>query len=318
MMTIASADPAATSINSPVQRPAPRFGLYELMLYAVTVFAWSTSWIALKQQLGLVAPEVSLTWRFLLSGALMWGWVVAARLPWRFGLNAHLRFLALGITMFSLNFVLMYYAGTYLPSGLLSVVFALSSVFNLAIGRAVIGTPISPRIAAGGAIGIIGVGLMFWPQIAGTRLDVGALTGLAFAVGGTLSFASGNLFSASLQREQVPVMSANAWCAVYASILLALVAYFRGETFTLDLSARYLGSLVYLAVVSSGIAYWSYLTLLGRIGADRAGYAAVMYPVLALVISTFAEDYRWTIVALVGLALALGGNVLVLRSGKRV
>ncbi len=313
-MTLARAETS----SPPTANPADgRFGLYELMLYAITVFAWSTSWFAVRQQLGPVAAEVSVTWRFVLSAALMWAWVLIARLPIRFGFASHLRFAALGLVMFSCNFLMMYYASAYLPSGLLSVVFALSSVFNLLISRIFVGTQVKPQIALGGCVGIAGVGLMFWPQIAGAQLDLGALKGLGFALAGTLFFSSGNLFSARLQRDQVPVMSANAWGMLYGALILAFLAWMRGAIFTIDLSPRYLGSLVYLAVTSSGIAYWSYLTLLGRIGSARAGYAAVMFPVFALLISTVFENYHWTLAALTGIILALAGNVLVLSAGSR-
>ena len=305
---------AAASAASP-PRPAT-FGAAELGLYAITVFAWSTSWIALRFQLGHVAPEVSLLWRFLLSGLLMWIWVSAARLPWRFPLRVHLKFMALGLFLFSLNFTLMYYAGSRLPSGLLSVVFALSSVFNLLLGRVFLKAAISPRIALGGLIGVIGVGLMFWPQVAGAQFNGDALIGLALAAGGTLSFSCGNIVSARMQTDRVPVMTANAWGMIYGALLLVLVSLVRGHDFVIDLTVNYLGSLVYLASISSGIAFWAYLTLLGRIGSGRAGYATVMFPVFALLISTVFEHYHWTAPSLLGLGLALVGNLIVLKSGR--
>ena len=60
------------------------------------------------------------------------------------------------------------------------------------------------------------------------------------------------------------------------------------------------------------VAFACYLTLLGRIGSGRAAYATVMFPILALLISTFVEDYTWTIMSAAGLVLALTGNVVVL------
>ena len=69
-------------------------------------------------------------------------------------------------------------------------------------------------------------------------------------------------------------------------------------------------------VVASFVAFSVYFTLLGRIGAARTGYTTVMYPVVALLISTFAEDYRWSFLAALGLAAVLIGNVLVLRAPR--
>ncbi|WP_313956198.1 EamA family transporter [Mesorhizobium amorphae] len=79
----------------------------------------------------------------------------------------------------------------------------------------------------------------------------------------------------------------------------------------------YFGSLLFLAVVSTIMGFAAYLTLLGRIGAARAGYATVMFPIFALLVSTVLEDYRWTAFAIVGLVLVAVGNVLVVRGGRR-
>ena len=303
----------------PAGRPAGgaagggRFGLYELVLYATTVFSWSTSWIALKNQLGVVAPEVSLVWRFVLAAAAMWVWVMAARLPWRFPARMHLRFLALGALIFSVNFALFYYGARALPSGLLSVVFSLASVFNMLIGALVFRTPVEPRVLAGGLSGFAGVALMFWPVIHGASFDAAAAAGLGLCVAGTVCFCAGNMLSGTIQRTGVPVLSANAWGMVYGAGMLALAAAVKGEAFVVEPTAKYLVSLVWLALVSSVLAFWAYLTLLGRIGASRASYTTVMIPVFALMISTVYEGYVWTPAAIAGLLLVLAGNVFVLR-----
>jgi drug/metabolite transporter (DMT)-like permease len=83
------------------------------------------------------------------------------------------------------------------------------------------------------------------------------------------------------------------------------------------LTLPYLGGLIYLAVIASVIAFACYLTLLGRIGSARAGYATVMFPVAALLVSTVLEDFTWGPEALTGLACVIAGNLLVLRRGRK-
>ena len=58
--------PHPAAISSPAEH---RFDAFDGLLYAVTVFGWSTSWIAMKAQVGVVAPEVSLLWRFQIGRA---------------------------------------------------------------------------------------------------------------------------------------------------------------------------------------------------------------------------------------------------------
>ncbi|MFL5109533.1 MAG: DMT family transporter [Microvirga sp.] len=291
---------------------AGRLAPADLGLYAVTVFVWGTSWIALKAQLGEVSPEVSTLWRFLLAAPLMWLWAAARGDTLAYPAADHRRFAAAGALMFSSNFVLFLYGGQYLPSGLLAVVFSLVSILNLLLGAAFLGQPIVPRVAVGGMLGAAGIALLYSPQIAG-GFERGALLGLAFCLAGTLSFCAGNLVSTAIQRRGVPLLAATAWGMTYGVATLAAIVLVRGQPLIVEWTPRYLGATVYLALFASVVAFASYLTLLRRIGAARAGYATVLFPIVALAVSTLVEGYRWTLAAILGAALALAGNVLVLR-----
>lgn len=295
---------------------APRMSAQDFGLYAATVFVWSTSWIALRAQLGVVAPEVSVFWRFVLAAGAMLVLVAGRAERMRYPLADHLLFLATGLCMFSGNFILFYYGGLTIPSGLLAVVFSLASVINLALGALLLGQPVEPRVAAGGALGVSGVCLLFWPQIAGAGIDHGAAVGLGLCVAGTICFCLGNLVSTMIQRRGTPMMAATTWGMVYGVVVLGCVSLVRGQSFVIEPTLVYVGALLYLAIPSSVVAFTCYLTLLRRIGAARAGYATVLFPVVALAISTVAEGYRWTLPAVAGAALALLGNLLVLRPAR--
>ena len=290
-----------------------RFGAYEAVLYAVTVFGWSTSWIAMKAQVATIAPEVSLLWRFLISASVMWGWVFAARLPIRFPSRQHLLFAAMGVFIFSMNFDLFYHGARSLPSGLLSVVFSLASVINLLMGRVIFGQAVAGRVLVGGLLGFAGVGAMFWPRIADAGFGPEAAGGLALCVLGTSFFCTGNMLSSVAQKHGAPVISATAWGMTWGVVVLVAATLASGATIEFDPAPAYVISLLWLAIVSSVAAFWAYLTLLGRIGAARAGYSTVMFPVFALAISTVFEGYVWTLPAVIGLAAVLAGNLFVLK-----
>jgi len=282
-------------------------------LYAATVFLWGVSWIGIRAQLGVVAPEMSVLWRFLLSAALMWGWVLATGHQVRFALADHLRFAAVGCCLFSFNFISFYYGGLSVPSGLLSVVFSLASVFNLVLSFVIFRQKVEPRVALGGVIGVIGIGLLFWPEITGAGFNADALKGLGLCVMGTLFFCSGNMVSTVVQRRGVPLLSATAWGMTYGCGVLLALNLLRGNAFVIEPTVKYVGSLLYLAVGASVLAFMAYLTLLRRLGAARAGYATVLFPIIALAVSTLLEGYQWTLLAGIGVVFALVGNVLVLR-----
>lgn len=303
-------NPLAASAQAP-------FETKDLAAYAATVFFWGTSWIALRAQLGVVAPEVSIFWRFLLAAAVMWAWVASRGERMRFSPLDHLRLAGTGLCLFSLNFALFYYGGLSVPSGLLSVVFSLASIFNLLLGALLLKQRIEPQVALGAMIGAAGIGFLFWPEIAGAGFDTGALGGLALCVAGTLCFCLGNMISTVVQRRGIPLLSAVTWGMTYGVVIMGAVSLARGHAFIVEPTAKYLVSLVALALGASVVAFACYLTLLRRIGAARAGYATVLFPIIALAISTVFEGYVWTPLAMLGVALALAGNVLVLRRNAR-
>jgi len=311
-MSVDTASPA-TAPAAPQER---QFEPRDYGLYALTVVAWSVSWFAIALQVGTVSNEVNLVWRFGIATILMFGWVVVTGRQLRFPPADHLRFAALGVLLFSSNFLFFYYGALHLVSGLLSVVFSLASVINMALAALVMRERPSRRILLGGVAGFAGIALMFLPEMGGDGLSGDSLAGLAFCVAGTLSFCFGNLVSAACQRRGLPIVSMNAWGMLYGTLWCAFLALVLGRPFIVEPTLAYLGSLVFLAVISTVIAFAAYLTLLGRIGSARAGYATVMFPIFALLISTGLEGYRWTIYAIAGLALVAVGNVLVIR-GRR-
>lgn len=304
--------PSAESTSSARRPLAP----LDFALYATSVLVWGLSWIAMHYQVGVVAPEVSVVWRFAIAAPMM-SFVALLRGErlW-FPLADHRYFLGLGLAIFSTNFVLFYYAAQHVASGLLSIVFSLASIGNVVLGALIFGARIERRVVVGGALGVAGVAAMFYPELGGMRMDAAAMIGLVFCVGGTLSFCIGNMLSFAAQRRKLPIFASTGWSMSYGTIFLVLFSAVRGQSFTIEWSATYLGGLLYLSIIGSVIAFGVYFTLLGRIGAARAGYTTVMYPVVALAVSTFAEDYRWSLLSVLGLAAVLLGNVLVLRAPK--
>lgn len=286
-------------------------------LYAATVILWGVSWIALNMQLGVVAPEMSVFWRFLFATILMWAWVMSRRAPMRFRPLDHLRFMGVGLCLFSCNFICFYYGGLTVTSGLEAVVFSLASIFNLLIGAVVLRQRIEARVALGGLVGALGIALLFWPEITEAGAKAGALKGLGLCTLGTLFFCSGNMISALVQRRGIPLMSANAWGMTYGTGLLLVINLIRGNTFTMEFTPAYLGGIAYLVIGASVMAFFSYLTLLRRLGPARAGYATVLFPLVALSVSTAFEGYVWTLPAMAGVVLALAGNILVLTRPAR-
>jgi drug/metabolite transporter (DMT)-like permease len=286
-------------------------------LYLVTILCWGTSWLVTKLHLGVVAPEVSLVYRFVIAAVLTYAICIALKKPMRFPLAQH-RFMALqGLFLFSTNFLLIYLGTQYLTSGLVAIVFSLVVVFNIFGQTILFRTPLESRVLLGAALGLSGLSVVFWPEIAAFDLAKEGTRGLLLCLAGTVSASCGMLTSAWNQsRRALPVFQTNAYGMSYGAALTLLYCLANGSRFNFDPSPIYIGSLLHLSLLASVTAFWTYLTLVGRIGAGRAGYVTAVFPLVALALSTLVEGYTWSLAAGVGVALILLGNVAILSRPK--
>ncbi|GHI08481.1 hypothetical protein AQI88_04945 [Streptomyces cellostaticus] len=289
-----------------------------IVLYAVIVLFWGTTWIGIKLQLGSVDPAVSVAYRFLLAAVCMFIWTSARKLPMRFPLRSHLRLALVGLLMYSANYVLFYYCSEHLVSGLVSIIFCLSVGFNIINGRIFLKRPISRTVVLGSVAGVLGLALVFGDDIAHTKASSDLLTGVLLGLGATLLFSFGNIASSWNQTSGgLPIVQSTAWSMLYGGAFTSIGCLVAGNSFTVEPSFRYVAGLVYLSVCGSAIAFVTYLTLLSRIGPDRAAFATVAFPVVSLSLSTVFEDYHWNVLAVLGVLVVLAANANIL-AGPRL
>jgi len=281
-------------------------------LFAVTVLVWGTTWIGIEYQLGTVAPEVSVFYRYVLASLILFAWCKWQGLNLQFSARAHVRFVLLGLLLFGLNYILTYHAQQYITSALTAICFSTILWMNIINARIFFGVRAGKKVVAGSVFGMAGIVTLFLPQVEALSFSDATFYGAALCIIGAFIASLGNMVSQSAQRDGLPVVQSNAWGMLYGAIVTGAIAFGQGSTFNFDWSVGYVGSLVYLAIFGSVIAFGAYLKLLGRIGAHKAGYTMVMFPVVALVVSFLFEDLAlgWNILA--GVALVLIGNVLIL------
>ncbi len=279
------------------------------VLFVATVLIWGATWIAIKMQVGSVPVLVSIFYRFVIAAlAVIGALAVSGKLavPAR---RHHPWLVAQAVCLFSMNFVCFYNAAAFITSGLVSVIFSLATVYNTINGRVFFGDRITGRALVAAALGAAGLALLFGRDLF-VAFDAATLKGVAFAALGTLFFSLGNMVSRRNSGAGLAPAMANAWGMAYgAALLLALILVTR-TPIVAPPDARYLAALIYLGVLGSAVAFTTYLLLVQRIGSARAAYATVLFPIVALAISTVFEGYRWTWLAALGLALCLAGNVV--------
>ncbi|MCW9033773.1 MAG: DMT family transporter [Rhodospirillales bacterium] len=281
-------------------------------LYATTVLVWGTSWIAVQFQLGPVAPEISVAYRFILAAIMLVGFCLITGKKMAFDIKTHGLFAIQGLFLFCLNFYLIYLGSQFLASGLVSIVFSTLSMFNIMNAAIFFKISIKPRVLLGAGIGFIGLSAVFSPELKSFSLDDDGMKGLLLCLSGTGVASLGMMFSLRNKNAGIPMIQTNAWGMVYGAVFMSLIALSLGKEFILVWTPGYVISLLHLSLFATVIGFAAYLTLQMRIGPDKAAYTTVLFPLIALTISTFVENYTWSIEAVVGVGFVLWGNLLVM------
>jgi len=287
--------------------------LSNLQLFVAAVAIWGSTWLAITFQLGKVAPEASVTYRFLLASVLLFAYCFARRLPLRFPPRQHAWIALMGMLMFSVSYICVYYAEQHVVSGLVAVGYSASPMLGLVGMRVFFGTPMTRLLVLGSILGMVGIALVFWPEFAKLQGDRDTALGALYTIVAVLVSALGSLVAQRNSRTGFPLWQSLAWGMLYGAIFSLAVTLAIGKPLEFQWTAPYVLSLLYLAILGSILAFACYLTLLHHVGAARAGYIGVMVPIVALVISAAFEGFRWHALTWLGIAVSVAGNVIVLR-----
>lgn len=294
--------------------------MQNIIFYFLCVLIWGSTWFAVKFQLGSVDPLLSIAYRFFLAGIFI---TIYARLSGRFKnfpFDGTMQFhIALqGFLLFFLNYWMFYVATHSLTSGLVAVCFATIPIMNGINQFLFLKIPLRKQVMLGGILGISGIALVFWPEFSHLSLHQPRIFSFTLCLIATYITSLGNISSMHNSRHHLPIIPTNALAMLYGGAFSFAAALLYGALLAFDTSTAYVLSLAYLTIFGSAVAFLLYLTLIARIGADRAGYASVLFPIVALLISTIFEGYLWTGQAIAGIFLIVIGNVLALKKPKAV
>lgn len=283
------------------------------ILFLIPALIWGSTWFVITFQLGVVDPLVSVVYRFGLAAIIMLLYCQIRGLNLKYSLKDHLFIAIQGFFLFGVNYWLVYEAEQYIPSGLLAVAFSTIIFMNIGFGALFLGRSINTKIVFAALAGLSGTVLIFRSELLNMNLDTQTIQGTILAISSVVLASIGNITSARNSQNNIPVIQANAIGMLYGCILMFLIALLLGRPFTFDTSPGYVWSMIYLTLFGSITAFAGYLTLISKIGADKAAYTLVVIPIIAIAISVVYEDYVITSVVIIGILLILGGNILALR-----
>jgi drug/metabolite transporter (DMT)-like permease len=281
-------------------------------LLAICVLVWGTTWYAITFQIGQTAPEVGVTLRFGLAGAVVLAMCAWRALPLRFTAREHALLALQGAFLYGVSYVCVYHAEQHVVSGLVAVGYSASPLIGGLAARALFGTRLPARFIVGGLFGLAGVALIFWPEFGKAAGRSGAALGALFTLASVLLSTVGSLTASRNRENALPFWPALGFGMLYGAAISGLIALAQGRSFALPANASWWIALLYLALAGSVLAFACFLTLQQRIGVGPTGTVGVMTPLLALAISMAFERFRPDLLTFVGAALAVIGNVLML------
>ena len=290
-----------------------------LIPFAIFTLIWGSTWIVIRDQLGSVSPHWSVTYRFLIAATAM---MLLARFQGqslRIGRQGMAAALVIGLTQFCVNFNSVYLAERHITSGLVATFFALLLIPNALLARIFLDQRVTPRFAAGSAIAVAGIGMMFAHEFRLGHASAEDLAiGLALTLMGMLAASAANVYQAVEKVRRVPLTSLLAWAMAIGALIDGMLALALAGMPTFDPRPSYIAGLLYLALAASALAFSLYFPVVRRIGPAKAAYSSVMVPIIAMALSTLFEGYEWSLLAASGAVMALGGMLVALSGRQKV
>lgn len=288
-----------------------------LVPFGIVTLIWGSTWLVIRDQLGVVPPSWSVTYRFLVASICMAGWALWKRESWRLGARGLAFAAVLGLMQFCLNFNFVYRAEQHVTSGLVSVVFAMLLIPNALFGRIFLGQKLGRQLVIGSAIAMVGVVLLFVRE---ARVDPHGpgqvLAGIGFTLCAILSASTANVMQATPTAARYPMGTMLAVAMLVGASIDALFAFATVGPPVVEHRAAYWLGILYLGVFASALAFPLYFGVLRAIGPAKAAYSSVIVPVIAMMLSTLFEGYRWSGLAIGGAALAATGLIVALRARR--
>lgn len=280
---------------------------------------WGSTWIVIRDQLGVVPPQWSVAYRFVIAAVAM-----ALVATWkgeslRLGGKALGAAVFLGFAQFSINFNAVYLAEQHITSGVVATVFALLLIPSTLMAWAFLGHRPSGRFVWSSLIAVLGIGLLFVHEFRqhSARADEIAL-GIGLTLIGMVGASAANVFQAREEVRRFPLFAMLAWSMAAGAVMDAAIAFAMTGPPVFDSRPGYWLGVVYLALPASVLTFSLYYPVVRKIGPAKAAYSSAIIPIIAMTFSTALEGYRWSPLAIAGALLAIGGMIGALRREKEV
>ena len=288
-----------------------------ILPFIIFTAIWGSTWIVIRGQLGVVPPQWSVTYRFIIASAAMAILARARGESLRLGRNGVLWAMFLGFTQFCVNFDAVYLAERHITSGVVATVFALLLIPSSLLAWAFLGQRPTARFAWSSAVAVVGIGLLFVHELRAHGASTAQIvSGIGLTFVGMLGASTANVMQARPEIRRFPLFALLAWSMAAGAVIDGVIAFVMTGPPVVDTRPAYWAGLIYLALAASVLTFSLYYPVIRRIGPAKTAYSSVIVPIIAMGFSTWLEHYRWTGLAVAGAVLALGGMAGALSRGR--
>ena len=285
--------------------------------FVIFTAIWGSTWIVIRGQLGVVSPQWSVAYRFMIASVAMAAVALWKKQKLNLGMRGLIAASFLGFMQFCLNFDAVYLAERHITSGVVATVFALLLIPATLMGWAFLGHRPTGRFLWSSLVAVAGIALLFVHEVRANPAEGNQIiAGIGLTLVGMLGASTANVAQARPEIRRFPLFSLLAWSMGAGAVIDAIVALALSGPPTFDWRPAYVAGLLYLALAASVLTFSLYYPVVRKIGPGKAAYSSVIVPIIAMGFSTWLEDYRWTALNISGALLALGGMAAALSRSR--
>jgi drug/metabolite transporter (DMT)-like permease len=254
-----------------------------ILAFGLVYLFWGSTYLAIDIAVQTIPPALMCAVRFSIAGVVMLA--VCAATGRRIWYSARQIALAavVGILLLMGGNLTLSWAELSVPSGLAALIVAITPLWFLVLDSLLLGHHhISWRGKAGLGLGIVGLLVLFWPELHATSaMGRRELLSSLSLLGGSFSWALGSVLSKRWQSG-MDVFSATGWQVTAAGAGNFLFAAAAGDFARVTWTMRGVGAVLYLVVCGSWIGYTAYIWLLEHVPTSKVSTYAYVNPVVAV------------------------------------
>ena len=262
------------------QRPSPWM---VILAFGLVYLFWGSTYLAIDIAVRTIPPALMCATRFSIAGVVMLAVCALTGHKVLYSPRQIALAAVVGVLLLMGGNLTLSYAELTVSSGLAALIIAITPLWFLVLDSLLLGDHhISGRGKAGLALGILGLFVLFYPELTSrTTLGRRELWASVSLIGGSFSWALGSVLSKRWQSG-MDVFSSTGWQVLAAGVANLLFAFAAGDFSRVVWTPRGIGAVMYLVVCGSWIGYTAYIWLLEHVPTSKVSTYAYVNPVVAV------------------------------------